>query len=66
MDWLSFDIDGVGGVCAVFSARPPRLKVANDGFVGVSGNDSDDITGARLKALLEGRKMPDPGIDVLK
>lgn len=47
--WLSFEIDGVGGVCVLLSARPPRLNAARDGVVGVGGNDSEDIVGeARL------------------
>ncbi len=49
MDWLSFGIDGVGGVCALISARPPILNAAREGVVGVSGNESVDIEGeARL------------------
>lgn len=53
-------------MCA-FSARPPRLKAANEGVVGVGGNRSVDKVGeVRLYALLDGRKIPDPGIVVVK
>ena len=39
----------------------------SDGVVGVGGNEPEESVGeARLKALFEGRKMPDPGIDVVK
>lgn len=43
------------------------LKGASDGVVGVGGNESEESVGeARLKALFEGRKMPEPGMDVVK
>lgn len=43
------------------------LNVTNDGVVGVGGNESEESVGeARLKALFEGRKMPEPGMDVVK
>lgn len=49
------------------SARPPRLNAAREGVVGVGGNESVDMVGElRLYALLDGRKIPDPGIVVEK
>lgn len=64
-DWLSFDIDGVGGVYALPSARPPRLNAAREGVVGVKESESAGVE-IRLKALLDGRKIPAPGTDVVK
>jgi len=44
-----------------------RLKLANEGVVGVGGKVSEDRVGeARLKARWRGRKIPEPGIDVVK
>lgn len=41
--------------------------MAKEGVIGVEGKESDDIGGeARLYALLDGRKIPEPGIDVVK
>ena len=44
-----------------------RLKLLNDGVVGVGGNVSEDRVGeARLVARWIGRNMPEPGIEVVK
>jgi hypothetical protein len=60
-------MEGVGGVKALLSPRPPRLNAASEGVVGVVGNESLETVGeARLYALLDGRNMPEPGIDVVK
>lgn len=61
-DWLSFDIDGVGGVYALTSARPPILNAAREGVVGVKAVEVE----IRLKALFDGRKIPAPGTEVVK
>lgn len=61
-DWLSFDIDGVGGVYALTSARPPILNAAREGVVGVKAVEGE----IRLKALFDGRKIPAPGTEVVK
>lgn len=45
IDWLSLETEGVGGVCVLFGARPPRLKAASEGFVGVCGNVSVVMVG---------------------
>ncbi len=43
------------------------MKGASDGVVGVGGKEAEESVGeARLKALLDGRKMPAPGIEVVK
>lgn len=66
-DWLSFEIIGVVAVTPAFSPRPPRLNVVKDGVVGVAGEELYDAAGdKRLYALLEGRNMPAPGIEVVK
>lgn len=41
-DWLSFDIEGVGGVPTGFAPLPPRLNAARDGVVGVGGKESEE------------------------
>jgi len=51
----------------LLSARPPILKLPSEGVVGVGGKDPDDNVGeARLEARLRGRKMPEPGSEVVK
>ena len=66
-DWLNLDVTGVGVAWELFSARPPRLKAASDGVVGVGGDELNDSVGdALLKALFDGRKIPEPGMDVVK
>lgn len=43
------------------------LTVLYDGVLGVSGNESRDTAGeSRFSARWTGRKMPEPGIEVLK
>ena len=68
IDWLNLGvIEGVGGVYAVF---PPLLRefCVPVEVVGVRGSESpEDRAGdKRLYALVDGRKMPAPLIEVVK
>jgi len=56
----------VGGV-PPYPLCPPGLYPPTDGVDGVRGNDpSCEDAGSRLDALLIGRNIPAPGIEVLK
>lgn len=60
---MNLGTPGVGGVKLVefwlATFKPP--------LAGVIGNEAPDIAGvSRLMALDSGRKMPDPGCDVVK
>ena len=57
------------GVSRAFAGAAYALPVLGlrDGVVGVSGNESDVADGeALLEARCKGKKIPEPGIDVLK
>lgn len=56
--------EGVSGLKCGFSVVE-RLKLLYAGVVGVGGK-SDESAEARLDARWTGRKMPDPGMEVLK
>lgn len=65
-DWLDLCVEGVVLEYALISP-PPRLKPLSDGDVGVGGKESADTVGeARFFARAKGRKIPAPGIDVVK
>lgn len=63
-DCENFGIAGVLGAKAGF-AFVERLKLAYEGVVGVGGNSSE-VLDARLDARWTGRKMPEPGTEVVK
>jgi hypothetical protein len=65
MDWLKLGLaEGVGGVLSSCSLIG---NWSSDGVVGVSGIEPIEVAGEfRLMARAMGRKMPAPGIEVVK
>lgn len=65
-DCENLGIDGVSGLKFGFSVVE-TLKLLNEGVVGVGGNVPSVLAGeARLVALCIGKKMPEPGTEVVK
>jgi hypothetical protein len=65
MDWLNFGMEGVGGVKFV-EFGPPIFSPGP--VVGVKGKElAADVGGdSRLTALSNGKKIPAPGVEVVK
>lgn len=64
-DWENLGIEGVSLKCGFSLVE--RLKLLNEGVVGEGGKLSEVIVGDdRFIALCIGKKMPEPGTEVVK
>lgn len=66
-DWENLGIEGVSGLKLGFSVVDKLKLLLKDGVVGVGGRVSDvEEMDERFVARCMGRKMPEPGTEVVK